>query len=47
MKRLLQLIERVLEKIKNIRSTESDDNSQGKEEINDNQEFNCKHDDTM
>ena len=28
-------------------SIESDDNYQGKAEISDNQEFNCKNDDTM
>ena len=30
-----------------MRSTESDDNSQGKSEISENQDFNCKHEDTM
>ena len=36
MKRLLQIIKRVSREIKQMRSTESDDNSQEKAEINDN-----------
>ena len=36
MKRLLQIIKRVSREIKQMRSIESDDNSQEKAEINDN-----------
>ena len=47
MTRLLQPIKRVLGKLKQMRSTESEDSSKGIAEISDNQEFNYKHDDTI
>lgn len=42
-----EVIKRDLEQLKQLHPTENSDNSQGNAEIIDNQEFNCKHDDTM